>query len=111
MGGGGGLATSCVSCCNCMVKATRVVLMLYFVSLLAREDDVAGTLRHRLCLGGCLEATTSRERSFRRAGYDRGGRPIGWLSTGIVQGSVLRILICCKGDWGTRLQENLQRLG
>jgi len=33
-----------------------------------------------------------------RARYDRGGRSIGWLSTGIVQGSVLRILICCKGD-------------
>jgi len=73
--------------------------MLHFVSLLAHEDDVAGTLRRRLRLGGCLEATTSRERSFQRAGYDRGGQPIGWLSTGIAQGSVSRILICCKGDW------------
>ena len=43
-----------------------------------------------------------------RARYDRGGRSIGWLSTGIVQGSVLRILICCKGDQGTRLQKNPQ---
>jgi len=34
----------------------------------------------------------------RRARYDRRGRPIGWLSTGIVQGSILRILICYKGD-------------
>jgi len=25
----GGLATSCVSCCSCMVKAARVVLMLF----------------------------------------------------------------------------------
>ena len=74
----------------------------------AVDDDVADTLRHRLRLGGCPEATTSGERSFQRAGYDRGGRPIGWLSTGIVQGSVSRILICCKGDWGTRLQENPQ---
>ena len=40
---------------------------------LAREDDVAGTLRHRLCLGRCPEATTSGERVFQRAGYDRGG--------------------------------------
>ena len=29
MGGGEGLATSCVSCCSCAVKATRVVLMLF----------------------------------------------------------------------------------
>ena len=29
MGGGGGLATSCVSCCSCVVKAARVVLMLF----------------------------------------------------------------------------------
>ena len=29
MGGGGGLATSCVSCCSCAVKAARVVLMLF----------------------------------------------------------------------------------
>jgi len=28
-GGGGGLATSCVSCCSCTVKAARVVLMLF----------------------------------------------------------------------------------
>jgi len=54
---------------------------------------------------------TSGEQSFQRAGYDRGGQPIGWLSTGIVQGSVSRILICCKGDWSTRLQKNPQRLG
>jgi len=33
---------------------------------------------------------------------------MGWLSTGIVQGSAFKILICCKGDWGTRLQENPQ---
>jgi len=26
---GGGLATSCVSCCSCAVKAARVVLMLF----------------------------------------------------------------------------------
>jgi len=26
---GGGLATSCVSCCSCVVKAARVVLMLF----------------------------------------------------------------------------------
>ena len=70
---GGGLATNCVSCCSCVVRAARVELMLHFVSLLAHEDDVAGTLRRRLRLGGCPEATTSRERSFRRAGYDRGG--------------------------------------
>jgi len=36
---------------------------------------------------------------------------MGWLSTGIVQGSAFKILICCKGDWDTRLQENPQRLG
>ena len=29
MGRGGELATSCVSCCSCVVKATRVVLMLF----------------------------------------------------------------------------------
>jgi len=29
MGGGGELATSCMSCCSCVVKATRVVLMLF----------------------------------------------------------------------------------
>ena len=29
MGRVGGLATSCVSCCSCMVKAARVVLMLF----------------------------------------------------------------------------------
>jgi len=51
---------------------------------------------------------TSREQNFRRAGYDKGGRPIGWLSTGIVQGSVSRILIYCKDNWSTRLQENPQ---
>jgi len=33
---------------------------------------------------------------------------MGWLSTGIVQGSAFKILICCKGNWGTRLQENPQ---
>jgi len=33
---------------------------------------------------------------------------MGWLSTGIVQGSAFKILICCKSDWGTRLQENPQ---
>jgi len=53
----------------------------------------------------------SGEQNSQRAGYDRRGQPIGWLFTGIVQGSVLRILICYKGDWGTRLQENPQRLG
>ena len=40
---------------------------------LAHEDDVAGTLRHRLHVGGCPEATTSGEQIFWRAGYDRGG--------------------------------------
>ena len=29
MGGGGGLATSCVSCCSCVVKAVSVALMLF----------------------------------------------------------------------------------
>jgi len=29
IGGGGGLATSCVSCCSCVDKAARVVLMLF----------------------------------------------------------------------------------
>jgi len=33
---------------------------------------------------------TSGERNSQKAGYDRGGRPIGWLSTGIVQGSVFK---------------------
>jgi len=75
---------------------------------LYRGDGVAGTLRCWLCLGGCPEAMTSGEQNSQKAGYDREGRLIGWLSTGIVQGSVLRILICCKGDWGTRLQENPQ---
>jgi len=28
-GRGGGLATSCVSCCSCVVKAMSVVLMLF----------------------------------------------------------------------------------
>ena len=36
---------------------------------------------------------------FQRVGYGRGGQPIGQLSTGIVQGSAFKILICCKGDW------------
>jgi len=49
-----------------------------------------GVLLHQLCLEGCLEATTSGERNFRRAGYNRGGRPIGWLSTRIVYGSVFK---------------------
>jgi len=57
---------------------------------------------------GCPETTTSGEWNFWRTGYDREGQPIGWLSTGIVQGSVSRILIYCKGNWGTRLQENSQ---
>ena len=26
---GGGLATNCISCCSCMVRAARVVLMLF----------------------------------------------------------------------------------
>jgi len=93
-----------------------------------RGDGAAGTLRRWLHLGECLEVTTSGEQNSRRVGYDRGGRPIGWLSTGIVQGSVLKILIYCKGDWApdsrrilsyitvcgydtTYLQENSQRLG
>jgi len=29
MGGGGELATSCISCCSCMVKAVSAVLMLF----------------------------------------------------------------------------------
>jgi len=29
IGGGGGLATSCVSCCSCAVKVASVVLMLF----------------------------------------------------------------------------------
>ena len=29
MGGGRGLATSCVSCCSCVVRAARVMLMLF----------------------------------------------------------------------------------
>ena len=29
MGGGKGLATSCVSCCSYIVRAARVVLMLF----------------------------------------------------------------------------------
>jgi len=29
MGGGGGLATSCVSCCSCAVKVVSAVLMLF----------------------------------------------------------------------------------
>ena len=29
MGRGGGLATSCVNCCSCVVKAASVVLMLF----------------------------------------------------------------------------------
>jgi len=29
MGRGGGLTTSCVSCCSCMVRAVSVVLMLF----------------------------------------------------------------------------------
>ena len=33
MGRGGGLATSCVSCCSCTVKAARVVLMLFLETL------------------------------------------------------------------------------
>ena len=53
-------------------------------------------------------AMTSGEQNSQRAGYNRGGRPIGWLFTGIVQGSILRILICCKGNWSTRLQDNPQ---
>ena len=61
--------------------------------------SAAGTLRHRLCLGECLEATTSEEQNFWRVRYNREGQPIWWLSTGIVQGSVLRILIYYKGDW------------
>jgi len=51
---------------------------------------------------------TSGKQNSQRAGYDREEQPVGWLSTGIVQGSVLRILICCKGNWGTGLQENPQ---
>ena len=45
----------------------------FAINLLARGDGVAGILRCRLYLGGCLEATTSGEQSFWRAGYDRGG--------------------------------------
>jgi len=33
---------------------------------------------------------TFEEQNFRRVGYGRGGRHIGWLSTRIVQGSALR---------------------
>ena len=29
MGGGGGLATSCVSCCSCVIRAARVALILF----------------------------------------------------------------------------------
>ena len=29
MGGEGGLATSCVSCCSCVVKVASAVLMLF----------------------------------------------------------------------------------
>ena len=29
MGRGGGLATSCISCCSCIVRAARIVLILF----------------------------------------------------------------------------------
>jgi len=46
--------------------------------------------RHRLRLGGCLGAMTSGERISWRVGYGKGERPIRWLSTEIVQGSVIK---------------------
>ena len=111
MGRGEGLATSCVSCCSYVVKAIRVVLMLFSETFCLSVSLWRWCCRYPKALAmpwGCLEATTSREQSFQRAGYDRRGQPIRWLSTRIVQGSVSRILICCKGNWGTRLQENPQ---
>ena len=92
MGRGGELATSCISCCSCVVKAARVVLMLFSETfcLSVSRDGVIGTLRHWLCLGGCPRAMTSGEQIFWRAGYGRRGRPIGWLSTRIVQGSIFK---------------------
>jgi len=56
MGGGRELATSCV------VRAARVILMLFSeIFCLSCGDSVAGILRRRLCLGRCPETTTSGE--------------------------------------------------
>ena len=71
MGRGGELATSCISCCSCVVKAARVVLMLFSETfcLSVSRDGVIGTLRHWLCLGGCPRAMTSGEQIFWRADF------------------------------------------
>jgi len=72
----GRLATSCVSCCNCTVKAARVVLMLFlemfylFVSLwrwCCRYPKTSAMP------WGVSRAMTSGEWISQRVGYNRGG--------------------------------------
>ena len=82
MGRGRELATSCVSWCSCVVKAASIVLMLFLETFCFFVSSWRWCCRYPKASAmswGCPEATTSGEQSSWRAGYNRGGRPIGWL--------------------------------
>jgi len=100
--GGGGLATNCVSCCSCTVRAARVELMLF------SETCCLSVSSYRWCCrypkASAMPWGVSKGNDIWRVDFLEGwvwqGRVIYWMAIHWDSPRLrFKILICCKGDW------------